>query len=261
MSEFERDGVLWLRGAFDPAAIAEAVWEELTRVQGIRRDDRSTWGKWTPLSRLQELAKSESSAAVLTPHVQDELERLLGTGWGVGQWGLLVTFPRFGAQWTVPGHGWHLDMPARDSDVLDVVRAFAYLNDVRPGGGGTCVVAGSHRVASALVRRSGESAISSRDVRKSLRRQHRWFYELMKPEESPARVARFVDEGADVDGVPVRVVELSGEPGDVALWHPGLLHAASPNCADEPRFMLSCTASRNGFAPGGEGLSDRMASG
>ena len=44
---------------------------------------------------------------------------------------------------------------------------------------------------------------------------------------------------AVVGGVAVRVVELCGGPGDVILMHPWLLHAASPNASDRPRFMLA----------------------
>jgi ectoine hydroxylase-related dioxygenase (phytanoyl-CoA dioxygenase family) len=37
----------------------------------------------------------------------------------------------------------------------------------------------------------------------------------------------------------VRVVELTGEPGDVVFMHPHLLHAAAPNRSDSPRFMIT----------------------
>jgi ectoine hydroxylase-related dioxygenase (phytanoyl-CoA dioxygenase family) len=42
----------------------------------------------------------------------------------------------------------------------------------------------------------------------------------------------------------VRVVELTGAPGDVVLWHPSLFHAASPNASSRPGFMLTDTALR-----------------
>jgi hypothetical protein len=41
----------------------------------------------------------------------------------------------------------------------------------------------------------------------------------------------------DVDGVPMRVVELTGEPGDMVFCHPAVVHCAAPNCGDRPRFM------------------------
>jgi ectoine hydroxylase-related dioxygenase (phytanoyl-CoA dioxygenase family) len=56
----------------------------------------------------------------------------------------------------------------------------------------------------------------------------------------------------------VRVVELTGAPGDVVLWHPSLFHAASSNASDRPRFMLTHTAFRgpregSSAALGGQG--------
>jgi ectoine hydroxylase-related dioxygenase (phytanoyl-CoA dioxygenase family) len=46
-------------------------------------------------------------------------------------------------------------------------------------------------------------------------------------------------DGTVVDGVPLRVVELTGEPGDVVLMHSDCFHAAAPNRLAEPRMMLT----------------------
>ena len=57
-------------------------------------------------------------------------------------------------------------------------------------------------------------------------------------EPSPRdRIESFMHEETDIDGVPVRVVELTGEPGDMVFCHPCVLHCAAPNCGDHPRFM------------------------
>ena len=42
---------------------------------------------------------------------------------------------------------------------------------------------------------------------------------------------------ADIEGVAAKVVELTGEPGDMVFCHPTLVHCVSPNCGNEPRFM------------------------
>jgi ectoine hydroxylase-related dioxygenase (phytanoyl-CoA dioxygenase family) len=42
-----------------------------------------------------------------------------------------------------------------------------------------------------------------------------------------------------VDGVPVRIVELTGEPGDVVFLHPHLFHAPAPNHGRTPRLMVT----------------------
>ena len=44
---------------------------------------------------------------------------------------------------------------------------------------------------------------------------------------------------ADLDGLPVRVVELTGRAGDVYVTHPWILHSIAPNASDTPRMMRS----------------------
>jgi hypothetical protein len=44
-------------------------------------------------------------------------------------------------------------------------------------------------------------------------------------------------DGVEIDGIRLRVVELHGEPGDMVLCHPAIVHCASPNCGTWPRFM------------------------
>ena len=44
---------------------------------------------------------------------------------------------------------------------------------------------------------------------------------------------------AYLDGLPVRVVELTGRAGDVYVTHPWILHSIAPNASDTPRMMRS----------------------
>ena len=46
---------------------------------------------------------------------------------------------------------------------------------------------------------------------------------------------------ADVDGVPLRVEEITGEAGDVFLMHPHALHGMASNVLDSPRLALTQT--------------------
>jgi hypothetical protein len=46
-------------------------------------------------------------------------------------------------------------------------------------------------------------------------------------------------EGVEIDGVPVRVVELTGNPGDVYLTSLWVMHATAPNASSRPRMMRS----------------------
>jgi hypothetical protein len=55
---------------------------------------------------------------------------------------------------------------------------------------------------------------------------------------SPAdRVATFMDRDTFVEGVHLRVVELTGEPGDMVFCHPVMVHCRAPNRGTRPRFM------------------------
>jgi ectoine hydroxylase-related dioxygenase (phytanoyl-CoA dioxygenase family) len=57
-----------------------------------------------------------------------------------------------------------------------------------------------------------------------------------------------MSKGTSIDSVEVRVVEMTGEPGDVLLVHPMILHAPALNCSSSPRFALSTTVFRSGIA-------------
>jgi ectoine hydroxylase-related dioxygenase (phytanoyl-CoA dioxygenase family) len=69
-------------------------------------------------------------------------------------------------------------------------------------------------------------------------RSHPWLMALTGLAPSPAdRIAAFMDTETMVDGVPLRVVELTGEPGDMVFCHPVMVHCAAPNRGTRPRFM------------------------
>jgi hypothetical protein len=46
-----------------------------------------------------------------------------------------------------------------------------------------------------------------------------------------------MDGETTVEGVPLRVVELTGEPGDMVFCHPVMVHCGAPNRGTRPRFM------------------------
>jgi hypothetical protein len=68
---------------------------------------------------------------------------------------------------------------------------------------------------------------------------HPWLRELWEPGDDGNRIQRYMNDGTVVDGVPLRVVELTGEPADVILMHCDCFHAAAPNRLTEPRMMLT----------------------
>lgn len=133
------------------------------------------------------------------------------------------------------------------SSVLSAVRPFVCLATISHGGGGTLVVAGSHRLAQNLVR-EGER-LPSAETRKRLLRAHAWIKALCSREEKNDRSQRFMKKGTVADGIDLRVVEITGAAGDVFLVHPMMLHATSKNCSTEPRLALTATVFRQGVLP------------
>jgi ectoine hydroxylase-related dioxygenase (phytanoyl-CoA dioxygenase family) len=167
------------------------------------------------------------------------LDDLLGVDWGrPARWGVpLVTFPDRTLQWDVPHQFWHLDTPAMPESPA-VARVFVILEPLAARGGGTLVVTGSHRVFQSLAARVGRPLRSS-EANRRLRAEQPWFAALSSNADNVDRIRRYMSEGAQVDGVLVRVVEMTGQAGDAFLMHPSLLHTPSPNVGAQPRLMLT----------------------
>ncbi len=145
-----------------------------------------------------------------------------------GQPHFLFTLPNAPA-WFVPPNIWHLDVPRLACSTQLGVQLFAFLDKVEPQGGGTLVVAGSHRLLN-----SG-CFIRSKDVKRRLARED-FFRTLFCPQEDRASVLGVSGRVGDVE---VEVVELTGTPGDAYLMDLGVLHAPSPNASERPRMMMT----------------------
>lgn len=232
-----------IRGVVDAdvaGAMADRVWALLAR-RGIDRADRATWPVGFQ-SKLQGLRQSRTFDGFGTPAVAEVVHGLLGTtGATSGQpWGpALVTFPESGP-WTLPSRIWHLDLPGRgDPDQPSVARLFGYVTDVAPQGGGTLVVEGSHELVRRMVAASPHrDAGSSSDIRRRLVARHPWF-KALHDEDAGDRIERFMVDGDEVDGVRVRVAELTADAGDVVVMLPWTMHNLSMNVAARPRFMVT----------------------
>jgi hypothetical protein len=78
---------------------------------------------------------------------------------------------------------------------------------------------------------------SSAELRNRLNLTYPWFAALAR--EGGDRVARFMIDGDEIDGVRVRVVELTGSAGDVTMMLPWTMHSMAMNCRSNPRFMVT----------------------
>ena len=137
---------------------------------------------------------------------------------------------RWNGKWEVPRSIWHLDMPRSRSIGPPGPEMFTFLNKVEPKGGGTLILAGSHRLLNDV------DYLSSKGVKRKLKR-HAYFRELTGKGDGDR--SRFLEEIGDIDNVPVKVVELTGDPGDVYFIDLRLLHSLGANTSDQPRMMIA----------------------
>jgi hypothetical protein len=244
LQQFERDGYLHVKAAFAPAdaaAMERQWWRELADEHGIDRDDRSTWHR---ISGDLKAAKHDPiQIKIFTDRVRGIFDDLLGPGsWSPPRdWGRpLVTFPEPGA-WDLPARNWHWDGATElHLDRLHGLFVVSFIGEVAPRSGGTLIIAGSPRLLIQQRRRTGldeQRAFGAR-LWEQFHRSDPWLMALTGLAPSPAdRVAAFMDDETVVDGVPLRVVELTGEPGDMVLCHPVIVHCVAPNRGTWPRFM------------------------
>jgi hypothetical protein len=244
ISRFHDEGYLIVRRAFSPddaLAMQHEWWSELSEAHGIRRDDRATWRPI--LGDLKRAKHSPIQQRIATPRVRGVIDDLLGAGnWRPPRdWGrALVTFPQPGA-WDVPTELWHWDSPCGwHRDALNALFVVSFVGSVAARSGGALLLSGSPRL---LMRQ--EAALASDEwqgdaaTRRDLfHRSHPWLMALAgKAPSPPDRIASFMEVETEIDGVPVRVVELTGEPGDMVFCHPTIVHCGGPNCGAQPRFM------------------------
>jgi len=241
LERFHTDGWIVMEGAFSPGdarAMQDAWWSELSDVNGIRRDDRATGHQ--PRSDLKRAKRDPIQNRIATSRVRGVLDDLLGRArwtWPA-HWGrVLTTFPQTGP-WRLPTRIWHSDSPfAWHREALNGVMVVSFIGTVAPRSGGTLIVSGSPQLLRRHDASLGEIERRRGDI-DHFHRSHRWLSTLTGHAPSPSdRTGYFIDDVVDIDGARVRVVELTGEPGDMVFCHPSIVHCAAPNCGENPRFM------------------------
>ena len=116
----------------------------------------------------------------------------------------------------------------------------SFIGPVAPRSGGTLILSGSPRLLIQQERRIPPSQQREFGARlwERFHRSDTWLMALTGLAPSPAdRIAAFMDGETIIDGVPLRVVELTGEPGDMVFCHPVMVHCAARNHGTRPRFM------------------------
>jgi hypothetical protein len=211
---FIQDGFLRLEQAF-PRELADECRDILWRDTGCDARAPATWTR--PVVRLGDYAQEPFRRAANTPRLHAAFDLLVGPGRWVPR-PSLGTFPiRFPSADDPGDTGWHVDgsyyvedgpprlnVTSRGRALLMLFLFSAVGVDDAP----TRIRVGSHLDVPGLLEPAGEAGLS--------------FMEL----------AAKLDIGA---WRPLRLAV--GDPGDVYLCHPFLVHAAQPHRGSEPRFI------------------------
>jgi hypothetical protein len=227
-------------GADAAAAMRDVVWDGLAEV-GVLRDKPATWTIERP-GKLQKLKDHPAFNAVGSARLLKAIDAILETQayekpkrWGA----IFLAFPS-NEPWGVPASGWHVD--AHYASLLwppKGVQTHALFGDLAPRSGATLILSGSHRLIHKWFKDNPPPpGARSAEMRKSLR-AHPYIRDLHAEGDPESRIARFMDQAEEVDGIPLQVVENTGAAGDVILLHPLTLHVAAPNNGAKPRFLLS----------------------
>ncbi len=253
VEQYEELGYVHVKEAFPREAaleIRDFMWSELERLYGFKCDEPSTWHKdgwdrdrrgfqWTEL-KLNRSKDHPIYQNIAAPRLMQAIEELIGPreislkqSWGAFR----PVFPSLAAApWDVPEY-WNFYGHPRLPWLLGVT---TFYSDVPPQSGGRLVVEGSHHLARTYFDRLKPSELIERGlrVRGNFFKQCDYFAQLLG--KGPAienRVRYFMENKTQVDGIDLRVVELTGEPGD-AIFSNGWLvgSSVSRNVMGEPTF-------------------------
>jgi hypothetical protein len=241
LSTFVCDGVLRLDRLLEPDRVArarEAVLRPLERIGLLRNGEwclkdrpRPAWPA-TGLKPARDIGHRhpDVEALIEEPAVKEVVGLLMeGAAFDRKIYPRpLASLPNSG-RWLLPG-GWHTDIPRLASGRCPGVQLFIFLDSVRPRGGGTLVVAGSHRLLN-----DGRN-LKVKEINATLRSEP--FFQQLFGLRNGGEDGDALPAGR-VDGARLEVLELVGEPGDVWLMDLRVLHAAAPNISERPRLMAT----------------------
>lgn len=242
IEEFRARGVLRLREFLSSEICTRLVndfWQ-IASGYGIVRGDVTTWTIAGDPSLKMRPFKAALKRIRLKDLYTESLRRVASLLLGIDDYvehspQLLITFPYLPSQhsdktWETPRSVWHTDCPRLPNIETPGVVVLNYLADVEPEGGGTVIVAGSHRLSSVV-----RELVSSRQLKKKLNR-FEFFKRLFS--KGPDRSPDLRGVKAIVDDVEVEVVELDGRSGDVVFLDGRVLHSIAENIGTSPRLMV-----------------------
>lgn len=183
-------------------------------------------------TRLGELIKTNSSITELfTPDLFVTIQSIrTPNSQGIesftpSQVQLLLSLPHQ-QKWSLKQLNWHLDKKIPERDEIRAIQAFVLIDDLPPKGGATLAFAGSHRLP----------YLSGKPNALHLLRQSQEFQSLFEGHADPTE-AYFRPQ--KIEGIEVRIVEMSGKAGDVYLMDMRVLHTPSINSSSKIRMMAT----------------------
>lgn len=264
LAAFERDGFLILRSVVSAAECERFVWQSVVPAllrAGISPFDEATWYDRTGDTDGARIRAPSGSDHPIHPSEPDSRwlplrgsRRLLGAlaqlhggamrwRWsagaasGVGWIHLRFPVHPAAAEWPPipPGGGWHID----GHDAAQSVVVLPLVTPIARGGGGTALIAGSHRTVAGWLH--GSAARGAGRHGGGVDRVQLYIDHLIVPSAIAAHgEGRGVADAADLlpggawagataaGGAPRPVVvEATGAAGDVLLMHPLLVHSTS----------------------------------
>lgn len=210
INQFIENGFLILRNAFSSNVadqIVPLVWNEMPE----SRNDPSTWTQ--PMRIVEKVLEDLPIDEILTDRYRQTLDDLCGarrweTNLGVGYW--VNIFPQWPASKIEPRPlRFHIDTrvsPALDAAPLGLV-VMEFFSNANTGGGGTAILAGSHRCVARVANENG-----------------------FRLDDDPL-VLR-----ASALTMHLPVIQTIPRAGDVLLMHPFTMHATSPNVTTQVRL-------------------------
>ncbi len=243
---FQKKGFLKVPGLLDEKValkIQAEIWDELYAEFGIEKSNPESWK--TPPHSPRNTKHSHTNKELINNNFRSVIDELIGaenwnepSTWG----GFLITFPDQNPdKWNLGNKLWHWDYELFRTPELGGLLILSFFSEVRPKGGGTLVVSGSHRVLAKYYRSltPAQKNMKHGKQRKHFMSTHPYFVKLTASDITSAdQIAEFMDNETSVDEVPLRVFELTGKPGDVVFCHPRIVHApAGINLNNYPRFM------------------------
>lgn len=237
--DFAERGLVLLRGlvpAEQLARVRDEIWSLIER-HGAGRDGQWTAGRLTrpALSRglrravKDRMRQSAACRALDTPALRTAVLGLTNDEpvCTVMDRPQVLFTPPDAERWAVPSRIWHLDVPRLEQSGCPGVQTFCCIDAVVPGGGGTVVVSGSHKLL------NDRGRIASRDVKRRLAKIP-WFRTLFSPGGEERCASLLAAQTVTAEGAGEVTLQV-----DVYLVDLRTLHSLAPNTAARPRLAAT----------------------